>query len=90
MADLSNELRRAWAETDRLRAFVRSIEWSSFRVLSWDGAGSAACPGCDGVKPGEPIFHDENEQFVGHRDDCPLVAALAPSQNEGNGTEEKP
>ncbi len=76
MSDLSEELRQAWAEIDRLRAFIKGIEWSGFEVLYYDGAGSHACPACSGLMPGEPDFGSDAPH--GHVDNCALVAALAP------------
>lgn len=90
VTDLSDELRRAWAETDRVRAVLRSVEWSAFEQTDYDGVGVPCCPSCGGFKPdhelaahyvaedsGKTQYHQG--YVLGHKDGCALVAALAPA-----------
>lgn len=87
-AELSAELSRAWADTERARAILRSVEWMGVESVYWDGITAACCPSCGGIKPGEDKY-DSKTPF-GHSEDCALVAALGPapcsSPPKGGGT----
>jgi hypothetical protein len=80
---LSDELRSAWAEIDRLREVLRSIEWSGSIDVWWDGVTAACCPACSGVKPGEATYG--TKVTFDHFEDCALHRALAPTHPLGRG-----
>lgn len=82
-SEVSEELRRAWAEIDKLRTFVRSLEWSGLTVVYCDGSAADSCPSCGGIKPGEVTF-DDFEYTFGHEDDCALeLMATGKSEQAG-------
>lgn len=77
-------LREAWAENDRLRAFIRSIEWNGTSITGYDGFSTASCPACGGFKPGA-IVEDEGQHERsewGHQPSCKLIEALS-AQRQG-------
>ncbi len=76
-AETAEELRRAWAETERVRAVLRDVEWSAVENVDWDGVTAACCPSCGGIKPGE--YKNDSKAPFGHLDTCALVAALLPT-----------
>lgn len=78
-------VREAWAELDRLRTFLRSLEWAGTAVIDYDGVTAACCPSCGGIKPGEEWSTLRPSEFD-HRPDCEFVAALRPA----TPTPEKP
>lgn len=89
---MSTELvREAWNEVERLRTFIRSVEWSGSWVTGYDGFTTPCCPSCGGLQPGEPVDDEDKDKYGpsdwGHRPECKLVAALAPGST---GSEKKP
>lgn len=72
-------LREAWAEADRLRAFIRSIEWNGLVVVGYDGFSAACCPSCGGLKPGAVVEFEKDHKPSDwdHQPNCALIAALA-------------
>lgn len=76
-------LRDAWAEIDRLRAFIKSLEWSGTAIVDYDGVDTECCPSCNGLEPGGTRGAWSRDYHEGHREDCALVAILAPSQHKG-------
>jgi hypothetical protein len=75
MSDVYSELKASWAEIDRLRNILKSLEWNGQEVIDYDGITAKCCPWCFGLKPGEPTY---NGNRVGHGDKCELEMALAP------------
>lgn len=79
---LTDDIKASWAETDRLRALLKTLEWSGSTVVYYDGASADSCPSCGGIKPGEIVYEAySDDSHFGHAADCELDAALAPSRS---------
>lgn len=93
MSAYAAEIVRLWDELDRVRAVLKSLEWSGLEVVYYDGCTAACCPACGGFRPGEHTCDKEAQKqksHFGHFDNCALVAALAPPTTQaipkkGNG-----
>lgn len=74
--EMSDELRRAWVEVERVRAVLRDVEWAAQEHVYYDGVTAQCCPSCRGIKPGEDRY--ESRTPYGHLETCKLIAALGP------------
>ena len=75
--EISSELDRLRALNAQLVEALKKAQWGDH--VCYEG-GDPCCPICDNYPPQEPGYHWADPEYIGHKKDCLIGAALAAAE----------